>query len=60
MRVTLSNARAMADALTRAAASAQEAGAMDFDVLDALSLVDDDARAQLTAAIAEAAKSGGS
>jgi hypothetical protein len=54
MRITIANARALAASLTSAAATAQAAGATDFDWLDAIAAVDDDARAQLMAAIAQA------
>lgn len=54
MKITVVNARAFAASLTSAAASAQAAGATEFDLLDALEAVDDDARAQLAAAITAA------
>lgn len=54
MRITVENARALSKALTDAAASAQAAGKPDFDLLDTLGAVDDDARMQLAAAIAAA------
>ena len=54
MRITVENARALAASLTSAAATAQSAGATDFELLDALGSVDDDARAQLEAAITQA------
>lgn len=57
MRITVENARALAASLTSAAATAQTAGATDFDLQDALADVDDDARAQLAAAIAQATPS---
>ncbi len=54
MRITVTNARALAAGLTHAAANAQQAGSPDFDLLEALAGVDDDARDQLAAAIAQA------
>jgi hypothetical protein len=54
MRITIANARALAASLTSAANAAESVGATDFDLLDTLAAVDDDARAQLAAAIAQA------
>jgi hypothetical protein len=54
MRITVANALSLAASLTHAAANAQQSGATDFDLLDALAALDDDARAQLAAAIAQA------
>lgn len=54
MRITVANARALAASLTNAAAHAQAASQPDFDLLDALGAMDDAARAQLAAAIANA------
>lgn len=58
MRITVENARALAASLTGAAANAQERGQKDFDLLDTLGAIDDAAREQLTAAIAQAEASG--
>jgi hypothetical protein len=54
MRITVKNARALAASLSREAARAQAAGQTDFDLLDTLGALDDAARDQLTAAIAQA------
>jgi hypothetical protein len=54
MRITVANARALAAGLANAAADAQAAGELDFDLLNALGAVDDEARAQLSTAIAQA------
>jgi hypothetical protein len=53
MRITVVNALALAASLTSAANSAKSAGATDFDLLDALASIDDDARADLAAAISK-------
>lgn len=53
MRITVTSARAFAQSLTHAAANAQQIGATDFDLLDALASMDDAARDELAAAIAQ-------
>lgn len=52
MRISVTDARALAAALTSAADAAAQAGQTDFNLLDTLETVDDSVRAQLAAAIA--------
>lgn len=54
MRMTVSSAKAFAAALGAAATKAEAAKQTDFDLLDTLAAVDDEARAGLVAAIAAA------
>jgi hypothetical protein len=54
MRISTVNARALGSSLIHAAAAAEATGQTDFDLLDVLASVDDEARAQLAAAIAQA------
>jgi len=51
MRLTTQQARDMANALTAAADAAEKAGDTDFDLVNVLSTLDDEARDALQAAI---------
>jgi hypothetical protein len=55
MRITVADARTLAAALTAGADEAEQAGQSDFEAINALQALDDQARAQLQAAI-DAAK----
>lgn len=54
MRMNVLDAENFAAALQASAQAAKVAGQSDFDLLDALNVVDDQARQQLAQAIAEA------
>jgi hypothetical protein len=54
MRITVENARVLASSLVHCATVAENARQPDFDLLDSLAALDDQARDALAAAIAQA------
>lgn len=51
MRITVANARALAASLVSGADAAEKSGSADFELISSLQALDDEARADLQAAI---------